>query len=183
MKNILKGTRVYLAGNIQYGCQLHNSSWREEFKQKVDHLGIRCLDPRKKMFKTFTEEDPNWVATMKILLERGEYEDVHRQAKEVRRRDLAAIDRSDFLVIKYKADVPTIGTIEEIVTASRANKPMFLIIDGGIKNMPIWLCAIFKHSSWIYESIDEVIETLEKINSGEQEISNEYWRILEDDLN
>ena len=97
--------------------------------------------------------------------------------KEIRSYDLNLVDRSDFIVAHLNPTVASWGSAEEIVTAVRMKKPVFISIEGGKTKTPMWLFGMIPHK-YIYNSIDEIISTLHSINSGEKIIDSDRWRLL-----
>ena len=65
------------------------------------------------------------------------------------------------------------------ITSKRASKPIFLVIpDKGYRGIPIWLASYFK-PNWVYESVDQVVQELYRIDSEPAEnLNNKYWKIF-----
>ncbi len=177
---LLKGTVTYTVGNLQYGCFDAAKSWRDSLKEQLSPLGIRILSPLDKMFRNFEKEGKDFNKELVQALKEGRHQWVHEQAKSIRSRDLSACDVSQFLIAYLDPTKPTFGSTDEIITAKRNLKPVFLILDGGYSNCPIWLCSYFK-PHWVYPSLDKVVDTLKKIDTGEIEINTKYWKILENE--
>ena len=178
---ILNKTKCYLAGAIQLENKSISQNWRNEFEQKTKEIGIVCLNPLKKMFKNFENESFDYQDKLLELLKIGDYAQVHHKCKSIIRKDYAAIDRADFLVVVLNPKIPTWGTNCEIFLAQQLRKPVFLVIDGGYKNIPLWWAGLFK-PKWVYDNIDDVVLTLKKIDSNKIKLNKKYWRILEDTL-
>jgi hypothetical protein len=149
-----------------------------DVKEKLSPLGIRVLSPLDKMFKNFNQEGVDFNNEMKEALKRGDYELVHKEMTKVRNRDLAACDLSTFLIAVVDVTKPNWGSVDEIITSKRNCKPVFLVIDQGYKNCPLWLTSYFKPNH-VYDSLDKVIETIYDIDAGKIEINNKYWKIPE----
>lgn len=176
--DLLNGTKTYTIGNLQYASFDHAREWRQYLKDKLVPIGITVLSPLDKVFKNFPQEDEKMQDKLKKALENGDFNYVHNESKSIRARDLAMCDISTFLIAYLDVTKPTIGSIDEIITSKRSSKPVFLVIDGGYKKIPIWLASYFR-PNWVYNSLDEVINILYKINNGKEEINNKYWKILE----
>ena len=56
-------------------------------------------------------------------------------------------------------------------------KPIFVSMEGGKAKTPLWMTAMFPHK-YIYDSVEEIIEMVEAIDSGEKEIDSDRWRLL-----
>ena len=179
--SLLKGTRGYLAGNLENVSGDESSNWRGWFKRSVAEMGIKCLDPTKTVFKNFPVEHEGFQREVKEMRENHEFDELNRKMLDVRRRDLAMVDKCEFVVANIDPSKPTWGTTEELAMAIRMNKPIYLVIKGGLKNIPLWVAGMVKPDSW-YASLETVVMDLWRINSGRKEICTTRWRILEDDL-
>jgi hypothetical protein len=143
-------------------------------------MGIQVLSPLDDLFKTFKAESSGFNQHLrKCLKDPDSWEYVHEQAKLIRGRDLAMVDHSNFLICVLDPSKPTFGTIDEIITAKRASKPVFLVVpELGYSGIPIWLSSYFK-PNWVYSSLAEVFQVLKKIdNEPPENLNNKYWKIL-----
>lgn len=175
---ILYKTKGYLCGNLEYEQEGFTKEWRNYFKEKVKDMGITCFSPLDKVFKDFGEPETHGFQThLKDALQRGEYQYVHEKMKVVRDRDLRMVDLANFLVTVINPNIPTIGTIDEVLTGLEQRKPVLMVIPGlGYKGLALWLTSYFK-PHWVYDSIDGAINELKKIDSGEIKLNLKYWRI------
>ena len=101
--------------------------------------------------------------------------------REIRAFDLNLVDRSDFIVAHFIPDVASWGSAEELVTAIRMKKPVFLSIEGGKKKTPLWIMGMLPHK-YIYNNVNEIIDKIKEIDSGRKKIDNERWRLLRKEL-
>jgi hypothetical protein len=171
---ILHKTKVYTIGHMQYA---NGRGWREDFTKEMDKLGVITFDPYKKPFMDDTPEDEGTRAKLADLMAAEKYDEVTERMKPVRNYDLRLCDISDFLVAHIKPTVASWGSAEELVTSCRMKKPVFISIEGGKKLCPLWLLAMFPHK-YIYNSVDEIVSMLKKIDSGEKPIDGDKWRLL-----
>lgn len=178
MKNLLKGSKCYLAGNLQAQSNEISVSWREDFKSKVKEMGIVTLSPLDKVFINFEKEGKGFREEMFKYLEEGNILEVHNRMKNVRRRDLAMIDFSSFVVVVLNSELPTFGTIEEMSVSQKQNKPIFIVVKPNLKKIPLWIAGMFKPECF-FNTLEEVIDKLHKIDQDEEYISQENWRIFE----
>lgn len=177
--NTLRGSKCYLAGNLEFEDWNFSISWRTEFEERVAPLGIKVLSPLKSVFKNFPKEAKDFTLQLKAALAAGDYNFVHEQSKLIRSKDLNLCDIATFLVINLNPSKPTFGTIDELITASRAKKPIFLIIKGGYTNIPIWLAGYVK-PEFVFNSLNDVIDELFRLDSLPNScLNNKYWRLLE----
>lgn len=182
--NLFNKTRCYLIGNLQSESENweYVVNWRKDFSEKVRDMGVITMSPLDKVFVNFKQESRIFQTEMLKLLEEGKLDEVHNEMKSVRRRDLAMIDHSNFIVGVLNAEKPTFGTVEELSFAVRANKPIFLVIQQGIKKVPLWIAGMLKPDSF-YNSLDEVLNKLQAIDCGTIPITDENWRLFSDEYN
>lgn len=178
MKKILNKTKCYLIGAMQYE---DGRSWRELASQTLLPMGITVFDPYKRPFIDSPDEDETTHALMKSKMESGDYDFVSEFFKKVRQSDLSMVDRSDFILAYINPKVFTAGTLEELFWAIRLKRPIFLVIEGGKKNTPFWLMGAMPHK-YIYDSMEDAIKMIWKINNGDIIIDSSRWRLLKEEL-
>lgn len=174
MSNLLYKTKTYLVGHMQY---LSGRDWREEVTEKLKDLSITCFDPYKKPFIKDVEEDEASRQEMEAWMKTKQYDRVTDRMKTVRSYDLNLVDRSDFIIAHLVPDVASWGSAEEIVTAVRMKKPIFISMEGGKAKTPLWMLGMLPHK-YIYNSLDEVLEMLYAIDNGIKPIDSDRWRLL-----
>lgn len=174
MSNILYKTKTYLVGHMQY---LSGRDWREEVTEKLKPLSITCFDPYKKPFIKDVVEDEASRKDMETWMKTKQYDRVTDKMKTVRAYDLNLVDRSDFIIAHLVPDVASWGSAEEIVTAVRMKKPIFISMEGGKAKTPLWMLGMLPHK-YIYNSLDEVIEMLYAIDNENKPIDSDRWRLL-----
>lgn len=176
--NLLKKTKTYLVGHMQY----HNGSgWRQYVRSQLDPLNITVFDPYDKPFIKDVEEGDDVRIKLKDNLLNGRYDEVQKVMKEIRIYDLNLVDRSDFIIAHIIPDVASWGSAEELVTANRAKKPIFLSIEGGKSKCPLWILGMIPHK-YIYNNIEEILITLKMIDKGELSIDSNRWRLLREEF-
>jgi nucleoside 2-deoxyribosyltransferase len=175
-ENVLNGSRVYLAGNMEYTAGA--LGWREYVKNKLTPSGIKILSPVDTKFVGHPTESPQDIARMKVERQNGNYDLVHSHMKRVVRKDLRLIDLSDFIIINMEVSKPTFGTMHELVVAVQQKKPIFLAISEGRSSCPLWILGLLK-PEYIYDSIEDVVETVIKIDKGNIKMNPDRWRLLE----
>lgn len=173
--NLLENTKTYLVGHMQY---LSGRNWREEITDKLSKLNITCFDPYKKPFMKDVEEDEASRIEMETWMKTKQYDRVTDRMKTVRAYDLNLVDRSDFIIAHLVPDVASWGSAEEIVTAVRMKKPIFISMEGGKAKTPLWMLGMLPHK-YIYNSLDEVVDMLYAIDNGNKSIDSDRWRLLQ----
>lgn len=175
MKNILKGSTTYLVGPIQYK---DGSLWRQQIESQLKPMGIRIFNPYNHPFINSRQEAcGDTQQELKKMAAEGKYDELSVIMKQIRREDLACVDLSTFIIAYIDTSVYTCGTWEEIFWANRLKRPIFLICEQGKQNLPLWMFGTIPHK-YVYNTFDEVINVLKKIDSGEIEISSDRWKIL-----
>jgi hypothetical protein len=173
--NLLFRTKTYLVGHMQY---LSGRDWRADVVDKLSPLKVSCFNPYEKPFMKDVGEDEETREQMETWMKTKQYDRVTDRMKTVRAYDLNLVDRSDFIVAHLVPNVASWGSAEEIVTAVRMKKPIFVSMEGGKSKTPLWMLGMFPHK-YIYNSVDEIIDMLYAIDSGEKEIDSDRWRLLQ----
>ena len=176
--NKLFKTRTYLVGHMQYAS---GRDWREYTEQELRPLGIRIFNPYKKPFVKDVDEDEEARHSVAHCMEQGYFNDVADRMKLIRSYDLNLVDRSDFIIAHLLPEVASWGSAEEIVTAVRMKKPIFISMEGGKTKTPLWMMGMVPHR-YIYDSIEDVVEMIKNISDGSKEIDSDRWRLLKEDL-
>ena len=176
--NILYKTRTYLVGHMQYS---DGRNWREYVTEELANREILCFDPYRKPFVKDVAEDEETRARVMSQMEKGYYNDVAERFTQVRNYDLNLVDRSDFIVAHLVPEVASWGSAEEIVTAVRMKKPIFVAMQGGKAKTPLWLMGMMPHE-YIYDSIEDVVHMIGEIDDGNKDIDSDRWRLLRKDL-
>lgn len=177
MNNLYK-TRCYLVGHMQY---VNGRNWREYVERELKPLRIRLFNPYKKPFVKDVEEDEETRKSIESKMAAAKYDDVTDRMKRIRSYDLNLVDRSDFIIAHLIPEVASWGSAEEIVTAVRMKKPVFVSMEGGKKRTPLWMMGMFPHK-YIYDSVEDLVAMLKKIDSGEKMIDSDRWRLLRKEL-
>jgi len=155
--------------------------WRDYVEQELEQLNITVFNPYKKPFVKDVNEDEAARQKMADDMERGYYSDVAERMSTVRSYDLNLVDRSDFIIAHLLPDVASWGSAEELVTAVRMKKPIFISMEGGKSQTPLWIMGM-KIDKYIYDSIDEILTMLKEIDRGGKKIDSDRWRLLREDL-
>ena len=111
----------------------------------------------------------------------GYYDGVAEKMKDIRSHDLNLVDRSDFIIAHLEPSIASWGSAEEIVTAVRMKKPIFISMEGGKTKTPLWMMGMLPHH-YVYDSIEQVLDMLGQIDSGSKKIDSDRWRLLRKEL-
>ncbi len=123
-EDVLYNTRTYLVGHMQYAS---GRDWREYVEGELEPLGIKIFNPYKKPFVKDVKEDEDTRLSLDHCQKHGYFNDVAERMKLVRSYDLNLVDRSDFIIAHLLPDVASWGSAEELVTAVRMKKPIFIL--------------------------------------------------------
>jgi hypothetical protein len=178
--NLLKNTRCYLIGHMQYA---NGKKWRDSIKDTLQDRGIKFYDPYYKPFIHDVPEGESSRIEMLHWMDTEQYDLVAQRMKSVRGYDLRLCDLCDWFIAAIKPSVASWGAAEEITTVIREKKPLFLTIDDpmGKKACPLWLMGIMPHK-YIYNNLDEAIRTITAIDDGIIKMSSDRWKLLKEEL-
>jgi hypothetical protein len=178
--NLLDKSICYLIGGIDF-ANGQGKYWRKEIidKCKQKDLNIFYLDPTNKLEGLKKEVDEE-QATIKKMKQENDWEGISDFMHLVVRHDHRCVDISDFVIMHIDTSIHTCGSYFELQSALTQKKPYFIIVEGGKQNTPSWLFGICDHNK-IYSSIDEVVDVLQKINSGEQPM-DDRWVLIRNKL-
>lgn len=180
MTNLLKNTRSYLIGHMEFS---NGEGWRNKVKNDLKDRNIKFYDPYHKPFIDNIPEDNSSREEMFNWRETGQYDLVSARMKPVRGYDLRCCDLCDWFIAHIKPNIASWGSMEEITTINRSKKPIFLVIDDpkGKKATPLWFFGVIPHK-YIYNNIDEVISTIKSIDDGIIHMSSDRWKLFREDV-
>jgi len=157
---------IYLAGSMEESPD-GGKNYRQQFISKCRSAGlkIKFLDPTNKITNLTPDVDieKNRIEKYK---EEENWEELRKLMKKIVRQDLRQVDLSDMVIAFIDKKVYTCGTLEEVFNNERQKKLTLIISSGGKKKCPAWLFGII-HYDYIFDSDDEVVEYLVKMNNGE----------------
>lgn len=183
----LKGLKAYLAGTMEFAPD-DGVGWRKNITPFLEELGIIVLDPTDRpcrlSFATSATEELDMV---KGIRSTGDFDKLASYVQEVVHQDLRMVDLSDILIVYIDASVPSVGTIDEFVTACNQRKPIFLFCKQGKKGVPIWLWGrMGKHwKDILCDDLEDVCSRLKRIAYCKDEdlgdtINMKRWFFLND---
>ena len=176
--NLLAKTRIYAIGHMQYA---DGRGWREYVEEELKHLGITVFNPYDKPFIKDIDESEEVRSQLDDLMLGGKYDEVAGRMKIIRSYDLNLVDRSDFIIAHIIPHVASWGTAEELSVACHLKRPVFVSVEGGKSKTPLWMMGMLPHK-YIYDSIEDVIDMIKKIDNNEIEIDSDRWRLLRKEL-
>lgn len=167
----------YLSGPMEYVAD-HGVEWRRKFSRLIYEAGldIDLIDPTNKPGDDQKIGEDKFYQTK--LKQEKRWKELAEYVGEYRRYDLRYVDYSDFIVVVVDPRVPQWGTSNEVYFGEMQHKPTFFVCDGGLSNLPNWLFDLLDFEGDepinVFESIEEVVAILKKLDSGERELSKEW---------
>jgi nucleoside 2-deoxyribosyltransferase len=167
----------YLAGPIE-NAKDDGVQWRQELKEKSENnkLGIIFLDPTDKAPHIGQEIGEEKTKLKKLLVEE-KWDEVKKIVSKIRHYDLRMVDTCNLLIAYLDIEVFSCGTMDEIFTAERQQKPVLIIMKQKRNQIPVWLMSFLKPEE-IFESVDECLLYLQKINSSEIKVDERWIKLL-----
>lgn len=171
---LLYKTKVYSVGAMEYE---NGQGWRNYLESELSQLGIITFSPYNKPFlQSFSEDEETRKQLIKER-ESGDIEIVARHMRQVRAEDLRLCDLADFIIAYINPKTMSWGSAEEIYWSNRMKKPIFLAIEGGVRNCSLWLLGTLP-LKYIYNSVEDIVKTIKKIDNEEVKIDSNRWRLL-----
>jgi hypothetical protein len=155
--------------------------FREKVKTELSNRNIQFFDPYYKPFVHDVPEDEKSREQMLGWMETEQYDLVQTRMWDVRGYDLRLCDICDFFIAHINPSVASWGSAEELTTVVREKKPIFLSVEGGKKKTPLWIMGKIPHK-YIYNNIDEIIDTVKAIDDGIIKLNNDRWKLLKPEM-
>ncbi len=166
-RDCLLGARCYLSGPIENDVTGSEHNWRDGPRIALrDRFGIALFDP-------FADPKQQWVPILTRARKERNHAVMREIAKRFVRKDLAMVDRADFVIAYVPYKVPTTGTHHEIIMSNDAKKPTLLVCPEGKEFAPLWYYG-FIPPEVIFGSWEELYDYLEEVNKG-QHADNDRW--------
>jgi hypothetical protein len=191
-----KGALCYLSGPITHDTSTTN--WRPPVMNTLrERFGVSIFDP-------FSDPKQNKTGAIKAAKEAQDKQEVQRLVSGFVRKDLAVVDRSDFVLARFAYEmvypteaverrlhnpldidlpcipvlkqVPTTGTIHEIINSDLYHKPTLLVSEHGWWTLPEWLLGFIPTRYW-FSSFEEVYEYLQDVDRGKH-MNDDRWALL-----
>ncbi len=167
-KTYLAGRRCYLSGPIENDAAGHN--WRTEPKKILtDRFKIEMFDP-------FADPKQVFADDLYQARDNRDYDKIVKIAKGFVRKDLAMVDRADFLIAHLPYKVPTCGTHHEIINSNNAKKPTLLICPQGKEFVPLWYYGFIPHE-FMFGCWEDLYNYLEEVEDYKH-VNNNRWHFI-----
>jgi len=177
--NKLGKTRCYLAGPMQF--TYNGSSWREDIEKFLTEMDVRVFNPYNKTFLEDFFETADFGGELMRLAEAKKFSQIAELMSRTRAHDLRLVDMADFIIAYINTDIYTCGTFEEIFTANRQKKPIYLVVEGGWARCPYWLLGAIP-MGYIFDSFISLKRHLSYLDDGQVEFDRSRWKLLKHDF-
>jgi len=161
--NRLKGLSAYLSGPIDFEKDLGHG-WRNMITPFLESMGVKVLNPLSPPFSG-ADKIPEKRIRMDNMLKNNQFEELHKEMKELVHMDLRSVDLSSFIVCNYDSTIHMCGTYEEIFQASKSKIPVLLVHKKSRNELSSWMYGRF-NPQYFYASWDKLKMYLTDINSN-----------------
>jgi len=170
----LKGSRCYLCGAMDRAPE-QGKGWREMVTPVLDKFGVVVYNPCNKPI----EYDPEieQVSYRKQLKAEGRHDELASKMHEIRSIDLRMCDVCDFITVYLTNKIPTCGSWEEIFLANRQKKPILLVYEEGINEIPDWMFGTLPIEH-LFNSFEEWEEYLHLVNRTGYDLTGR-WKLFQ----
>ncbi len=175
----LVGARNYIVGPMDR-CPNGGVEWRRQITPHLEEMGIVVLDPTKKPFED-GKGDESDRATREKWLQDGDFDSLANFMKEVRGYDLRMVNIADFVIVYIDTDIFMWGSCEEVALAVSEKKPVLVWCKQGKTKAPWWLFAQTP-SQFIFSSMEDLLDYLRRVDSGEETETYRRWFFLKSDV-
>lgn len=167
MKNALSKTKAYLSGPIQYD---DGPNWRPTvIKHLSEEFGIDVFDP-------FSDEKQMHSTKLKEALSLENYDEVELIATRFVKKDLAVIDRCDFLIAYNPHGVQTTGTPCEVHHAVQLKKPVMIVCPQGKSSASLWYFGYIRHE-YIFGGWEDCYNYLREVDDCKHTHNHRWWYV------
>lgn len=169
----LRGCRVYLVGHMEYA---DGQDWRNRVIKELAPLGVKVFNPYNKPFCGSIDEGVNIREELHAKMQSGDFDYVSSYMRQVRNDDLRLCDIADFFIVNISPKIASWGSAEELCTANREKKTIYLIVEGGKQNTPLWVMGMIPHEN-IFGDVESIIAHLKKVNENKVPL-DKRWKVL-----
>ena len=176
LRNRIAGTDFfYLAGPIESKkAKQQSGEWREQYASDLEELGnevgfnLRTFDPSKEEPDLLGYSFEGWGNLKTALRIKKDFKTFRKMMSAVIHLDLKKITRSRMLIIRWKNEIPAVGTMHELLYARDLGIPTVIIFEDKREEMNPWLdCLTAELNINIFYSWPEFLADLhDKYNHG-----------------
>ena len=176
MINRLKHTICYLCGPMDRVAD-GGVTWRRNLTPKLKEMGVGVLDPSKKPTE-FAKEDNNFRNNIDYLKKTRQFDDVHKEMKDIAAIDLRMVDIAHFLIMYMDMDIHMCGSYHEAFVAVSQKKPVLIVCKQGKPKLPNWMFGVIPHQH-MFDNWSYLLEYLYHVNEDEEVDHLKRWRFFD----
>jgi len=137
----LRNFRFYGCGPIDRVSNNDASNWRIDMGIWLKKRGAIFIDPLNKPCSIGLESDDARQRRV-ILKKEKNFSELANIMRKIRNVDLRFCDISDAIICYLPLGASVFGTVEELITSNRQKKPLLLVCNEGIENIPDWAFSL-----------------------------------------
>lgn len=150
MNGYLKNKIVYLCGPLG-SVEDDGKGWRQKITPRLEEMGVIVSDPTKSTLDGTGEVGDDKKFFKKLLINE-DFAGVKKEFWKIVRKDLKAVEKSDFIIMNYMATVTTVGSWHEAVISSLIKKPILLKYDRNeLDIFNPWVVTYVKENEFFAE--------------------------------
>ena len=172
----LKHTVCYLCGAMDRVAD-GGVTWRRTITPKLKRLGVGVLDPCDKPTE-FAKEDDGFRSRIEYAKGVKNFEYIKESMREIAAVDLRMIDIAHFVVMYMDVSTHLCGSYHEAFTAIQQKKPLLVMCEQGVENMPNWMFGVMPLEH-MFSSWEELLEYLGNVDSGLDTEHHKRWRFFD----
>ncbi len=147
--------KFFLSGGMEYKKDL-GKEWREWITEQLEKQRHDAINPVRLEVLEEEGDDPIQVKLTRMKLER-DFTAVRKNVREhLFRKDMFGIQLADALLVYYdEATRNGAGTMAEAWESFREGKPVYLVTDFPVEQIPTWLIG---ETTAIFKDFDDFLE-------------------------
>ncbi len=146
--------KFYLSGGMEYKKN-RGEDWRSWITKELEKMRHEAVDPIK--LESFDENGEPIQYKLTKLKSEGKLDEVREiTRRSLFRKDMFAIQISEAIVVYYDESVQKgAGTLSESWESFREGRPVYLVTDFDIEDIPTWLIG---ETTEIFPDFDKFLE-------------------------
>lgn len=169
----LTGKTVYLTGNIHVTTNNdYGMGWRDKITPLLQKkYSLNVLDPSKLGIVNMAKEQQYYCD----LIKSRDFTKVKKEFYKIVRKDLKAVDKSDFIIFNHNPNLPTIGSMHELVNSTNQKKPSLIMCEEQyVDKLNPWLLTMIK-PQWLFTDWISMFNYLDNIHKTGIVETSHWW--------
>lgn len=158
---------VYLCGPID-GTTDGGKNWRITITPKLLNLGFKfenIFNPCNKPINSKGLNNEGEFGICEAFRRKQDWNGLIQYTKSFMAYDLRMVDKADIIIAKIDTGERTVGSIQEIVVARNAHKPVYLIDKFSPFGTSSWLMALIGTVDRVFKTDDALLDKLTSFNT------------------